>query len=333
MEPFIEEAFTDSIRAEAARRFGADPDRLVLLGDHENYVFGFDHPSGERRILRITHPIHRSAGQIHSELHWVNYLRDNGVAIAGALPSLSGLFVEEVGDVPFFASSFEFAPGQPPGEDDWKPDLWEKWGALQGRTHRLAAGYELPDGMEHRFSLLEEPYFKSADENFADQPEVLASWQEQKATWEALPTEPTVYGLIHTDLYQANFHVDDGEIVMFDSDDCGYAWFVEDISSSIYYGSSHPATGEDRAKWASEFLRAYWSGYRTEHKLGQSWIELLPLFLMGRTFMIYSMVHTKWDLKNLTAEQADLMDEWKGRLTTGNSWWDDVDFFAIANLA
>ncbi len=331
MEPNVERAFTDEVRAEAANRFGTRPADLKLLGDHENYVFGFVSADGKRQVLRITHPSHRSAGQILSELHWVNYLRDNGVAIAGALPSTEGNLLESVGGEPFHVVSFEYAPGKPPGEADWNPDLWQQWGALQALTHRLAASYELPEDMEPRFSFFEEPYVANADDNFAGQPDVLAKWQEHKSHMEALPTDPAVYGLIHTDLYQANFHVHDGQLVIFDSDDCGYAWFAEDISSSIYYGVGHPASGDDRAAWASKFLPAYWRGYQTEHDLSPDWLELLPLFLMGRSLVIYSMLHTKWEIANLTPGQADDIAFFKRRVTTGEAWWTDVDFRSLAD--
>lgn len=330
MEPAVEIAFTDDVRRVAADRFGAAQRPLELLGDHENFVFSFINDDGEPQILRITHPIHRSAGQILAELDWVNFLRANDVAIVGAIPSLQGAMVETIGDEPFFAVSFEYAPGGPPTAANWNTELFEQWGRLQGRTHRLAGQYVAPDGVERRFSLLEEPYLVDADENFSDKPAVLDRWQRHRALLESLPTGPSVFGLIHTDLYQANFHVDDGAMVMFDSDDCGYAWFVEDISSSLYYASGSPHSGDDRARWVAEFLPAYWRGYRSEHPLDDEWLDVLPDFLMGRSILIYSMLHTKWDLEALTDQQSRDLAYFRRRIETDEAWWTGIDFRAVA---
>jgi len=46
---------------------------------------------------------------------------------------------------------------------------------------------------------------------------------------------PTVesYGLVHCDVNPTNFYVNDGQITLFDFDDCAYNWFINDIAVAL----------------------------------------------------------------------------------------------------
>ena len=68
----------------AARLFGTSKDRLGKFEDSEgcaNLVYYFER-DGQQRILRISFRPDRSLESIQAELHFVNYLAENGVRLS-----------------------------------------------------------------------------------------------------------------------------------------------------------------------------------------------------------------------------------------------------------
>ncbi|EGG34281.1 phosphotransferase [Paenibacillus sp. HGF5] len=50
----------------------------------------------------------------------------------------------------------------------------------------------------------------------------------------SLPKSKDTYGLTHTDFHQSNFYLHNGDIYLFDFDDCGYTYFVNDIANGWF---------------------------------------------------------------------------------------------------
>jgi Ser/Thr protein kinase RdoA (MazF antagonist) len=328
MEPAVDRAFTPERRREAAAAFGIDPEALSQLGDFENYVFRYPSDGGSR-ILRVTHPTHRDREQIEAEIAWVNFLRSHGLRVAGALPSPSGSLVERIGEGfgTFLVASFEFAPGALPAASDWGPALFERWGAFLGRSHRLTVDYLPPVGAVRRERWDATPYIRDGLDLIPDdQPAMRRLFAATRAELAALPTDARSFGLCHTDLHQGNFHVHRGEIHAFDTDDCAYHWFFEDISSAVYYGVYDIAETLDDAIYPSKvafveaFLPHFWRGYRSEYDLDDAWLERLPLFLRWRALTIYAMLHRKWDPENLGPEQQASLARFRKALEAGAPW-------------
>ena len=110
MEKRIRERFSDAILQEAMRRYGIRPGEISLLDGFESFMYEYQH-DGERRILRISHSLHRDLRAIHGEVDWLKYLAAHGVSVAHPLPSLSGELVEVLGkgEEYFAATAFIFA--------------------------------------------------------------------------------------------------------------------------------------------------------------------------------------------------------------------------------
>ena len=146
MEPKIRESYNDAVLQEAMRRYGIQQNEIHLLDGFESFLYEVRR-GAERRILRITHSLHRDAAAIRGEVDWLDYLTRHGVSVAYALPSLSGELVEVLGegDEYFCATSYIFAPGQPPRREDWQNGLMVDLGRLLGRMNNLAKTYQPHD--------------------------------------------------------------------------------------------------------------------------------------------------------------------------------------------
>ncbi len=78
----------------------------------ENYVYEFE-VAQRPLILRFTHSSHRTTEQVTAELEFVDFLGQQGVTVARAVPSLQGSLIEHlpVDGGYFSAAVFERAPG------------------------------------------------------------------------------------------------------------------------------------------------------------------------------------------------------------------------------
>ena len=99
----------------ASGLFGIRKDDLSVFASYEgcaNLVYGYEH-EGQSRILRISFRPDRTAELIQAELHFLNYLAENGVRVSTPVPSQKGKLLETiwVGGIPLHVVSFVKARG------------------------------------------------------------------------------------------------------------------------------------------------------------------------------------------------------------------------------
>ncbi|HET7615749.1 MAG TPA: phosphotransferase, partial [Bacillales bacterium] len=219
MKRHAHNAFSDQILTEFASRYGAAVKSLKNLGGFENFVYEFEN-GGKFYILRITHGSHRSPDQIYSEVHWIRFLSDQGVSVSRPILSVNGKLVEEYGsgESDFSAVLFEKAAGNLAGENEWKEPLFRKMGRMTGKMHSLTKRYE-PDSGKKRLDWLEtmDDALKVCGDGTGQK---LRSLREH---FLQLPQGKDEYGLIHDDFHRGNFFINDGDITLFDFDDCKYS--------------------------------------------------------------------------------------------------------------
>ncbi|WP_270180719.1 phosphotransferase enzyme family protein [Alkalihalobacillus sp. CinArs1] len=320
MEARVEKCFNEAVLVQALEKFGADRHRYKKLGDFENYVFEVDvnGPS----ILRLTHSSHRSMEDVKAELHWVNFLHDHEINVSRALPSKNDHFVEEieVEDGSFFVSLFEKAPGRQLKKNDevYGQELYEVWGRTIGKMHHATKDYH-PEGAHREHwdeeDLLQfEKYISEEDGNIISQGKALVR------EIQALPKERDTYGLLHSDIHAGNFFYYEGDIHVFDFDDSSYHYFVSDIAIPLYYTVWGGLQGEDRetrAQFAETFLYSFLKGYLKENTVEAEWIKKIPLFLKLRDYILYSVLHKKFDVMNMSEGEQQMLKQVKDRLDEG----------------
>ncbi|KIL34396.1 hypothetical protein SD71_20460 [Cohnella kolymensis] len=321
MEAAVAEIFGEHIIEEAAKRFGLRFGSQRKLGDFENYVFEMER-NGELSILRLTHSSHRSEAQIAAELSWISYLVSQGLKIPQCYRSQNGRTTEliEAGGSYFTASLFEKARGHLPDYTNpaqWNVDLFRQWGELTGRMHAATTRYVVRDDELRRSSWDDDDLIKNANDYILPGDEyVLERLNEVLAHLHGLRSSNDVYGLIHTDIHPRNFFVSDGEISVFDFDDCAYNWFIHDVAIPLYYSLTWVPfeNSSSKTQFAQDFFQAFWSGYRCAYELPLEWLEHLPYFLKLRDICLYLVLNKKTELIDRSARLQQWMEEMRDRI-------------------
>ncbi len=317
MERTVRNLFSEQVLWESAHRFGANPGSLRLLSDVENFVYEGD-AGGALLILRITHSSHRTVEAILGELDWIAHLRAHGISVPPPIRSVAGEHVEVVitGDTSFAATAFEKASGENIIEANrCTPEMYEKWGRVLGRMHALAKGYAPRNPLYRRAQWFEDDLVVNAEKYIPGQDTILEKYRNLTDYLHTLPRDQDSYGLIHADCTDVNFFVHDGEITVFDLDDCQYHWFLYDIAVILFDTLPWlPHHGMDKEGFGCYFWRHFMRGYGLENALDPSWLSQLSHFLRLREMNLYLVFHKKWDLDSLQEWQADRLKEFKYHL-------------------
>lgn len=332
MEARIKDRYNESILQEAMRRYGIKADDINLLDGFESFLYEFRRGSGAY-ILRVGHSFRRSEALIQGEVDWINYLAAGGAPVARAVLSQTGRLVERIDDGQgecFLATSFDRARGKPAWEVGWTPELYERYGRLLGRMHALSKRYEVADPAWERPQWDDDIMLDVEGHLPAGDTAIGQKFEELMVHLRALPRDGDSYGLIHFDAHAGNFLVDEeGEITLFDFDDCNHSWYANDLAIVLFYtvmGS------EDAQSFTREFMSHFMRGYRRENSLDASWLREIPHFLKLREIDLYAIIH-----RSFGADYAD--DPWCARYMQGRKQriegdvpYLDFDFESLAGL-
>jgi Ser/Thr protein kinase RdoA (MazF antagonist) len=299
MEPDINARFNQEILLAIAGRYGITPKELTELDGFESFIYEFKQ-TGNMFILRISHSERRSEGLIRGEVDWINYLVKGGARASQVINSLDGNLVEMAADGQgeyFIGTVFEKAPGVPPWEFGWSGTLYQTYGKLLGRLHRLTKSYNPSDSLAHRpqwddpIMLIEESWLPESEKP------AFRKYQEVVETCCQLERTKEDYGLIHFDAHGANFFVaQDGKIHLFDFDDCHYNWFANDIAIVLFYMVIDQV---DPVAFTGSFMTHFVQGYKQENHFKTEWLELIPLFLKMREIDLYAIIHRSYDVETM----------------------------------
>jgi len=297
------------------QRFGIADGRIRPLDAFESFIYEFER-DGAGYILRIGHSLRRSEALIQGEADWINYLAEGGVSVARAISSENGNLVEAAEDGQggqFLATAFVKAKGRRPWVVGWTPTLYETYGELLGSMHARTIDYRPPEPAWKRpewddelFEFVE--HFLPASES--------VSRQQYRALLDhlhALPKDKKSYGLIHQDAHGSNLLVDEaGKITLFDFDDCGYSWFINDIAIVLFYIA---LDAKDMVAFTKEFMTHFLRGYLRANAFDPKWLKEIPYFLKVREIELYAVIHRDFDVENIeNAWCASFMQQRKQRI-------------------
>jgi Ser/Thr protein kinase RdoA (MazF antagonist) len=226
--------------------------------------------------------------------------------------SINSLFIERVpaADTYFSIVSYEKLVGETIEDTLLTEALFRPWGTLIGQLHRLSSGYF---SKAQRYAWYESDFLDVERYILTDHDirnNALRIIQDVKG----LPSSQFQFGLIHADVYQENMFLADGELWLFDFDNCEYGHYISDIAIALYAALWRVPNETMRAEFSERFLRSLFAGYRKEHQLSRREIEALPLFLQLREVLIYTVARKMLDLNNLTPIQARLLTERGNRI-------------------
>jgi len=269
--------------------------RLVSLSENATYLV--DLVDGTTVAVRLHRPGFRSPAEIHSELAWINALReDRVVATPGIIPDRNGqqLHRFEAHDGSRFAVMFEFVPGCSPRIEDEDSLLrsFRTIGAITRRMHRHAASWRPPAGFER---VTWSPEFilgiDSSWESWRLNPEVSGSTAVALGEVEAAALSllhryrrlhPDRFGLIHTDLRTANLLVERDRLTVIDFDDCGFGFPMWDLAGALSFIEAEPVV--------PALVHAWIDGYGG---VDAADLRVIPALIMLRRLQLVGWMNTR----------------------------------------
>jgi Ser/Thr protein kinase RdoA (MazF antagonist) len=163
--------------------------------------------------------------------------------------------------------------------------------------HALSKGYKLPNLAWKRPEWDDELMLDVAHNLPTSEHKALDRFRALRAHLQTLPRDAKSYGMIHFDAHRGNLFVDDeGQITLFDFDDCHYNWYANDVAIVLFY---MVVNIEDPATVAREFMPHFLQGYRRENRLDARWLQEIPHFLKLREIDLYAVIHRSFDVDNL----------------------------------
>lgn len=239
------------------------------IGNSGNLVFEVEKEAAPF-ILRAS--VYSDAKQAHVnlELNWVNYLTQNLNNIVKPIKSLNNNLYEIIGvdDKSYILCLFEKAKGKPVEINnplDFNDKLFFNMGVLMGSMHKLTSEYE---------------------------GNACASTAPYSGLLSNLPQSKDCYGIIHDDIHIHNFFVDNGQINLFDFDDCRLSWYAEDIMSAFFYMVFFAQIWQKPKKhiieFAESYLQVYFKGYAQANNINRLCISKYNVFLRYRMEGVYS---------------------------------------------
>jgi len=290
-------AYEQTVLDTATELFGIRKDGLKVFASYEgcaNLVYGFEH-EGQPRILRVSFRGDRTAEQIRAELHFVNYLAENGVRVSTPVPSRNGELLEtiRVEGTPLHMVCFVKGKGKRVPDNGYRyregvpiEEYFQNWGRVLGQMHALTKRYQPPGDQVKRPGWFEihKPSLAVVEERVSDRlPIVRDRIESLLEEIRALPKDRDSYGLIHGDFNDGNFTVDytSGDMTVFDFDDSCYFWFIYELASAWEGGIGRVMFRdlEERKAFMDRYMDQVMEGYLSENELPAEWMARLPLFV------------------------------------------------------
>ncbi len=198
-------------------------------------------------------------------------------------------------------SVFRKAPGRRfTFKQHWHPGFHRNLGELAGEMHAATRLYTPSDDIQPRKSWADDmnrirQFIPEDDAVARRELDVMVEWAS------GLKIDSDTYGLVHADLNYSNLFVDDqGDLTVFDFDDCRYHWFAYDLAITIFYALVFfDMPNEDPAKqdW---FYGPVLEGYSRRMALDDEWLSRIPAFVRLRRIEIFAWAHKLLDMDNLS---------------------------------
>lgn len=279
--------------------YGVEGSFKLLSGGYQNTVYYIE--NGEAAfIMRLSDAVRKTKEQIEDEVKWLLFLKENNIHVAAPIRTQHQSYVESI-EGRYHVTAFQKADGKLVDVFNgsvWNKALFEKWGSLIGRLHRLSS--------EKQLALAHRPVWSRDNPDLLGLGESL-EMQEMREVYKRLleklqgfEQKKHTFGLIHNDLHQGNFFYDGENITLFDFDDCAYHWYAYDIAVSFYhaYWQGTFAKPED-GDFGEDFMKAFISGYKKEHSPDIDILRQIPLFLKIRELFLYGLFIEKWNMEEL----------------------------------
>lgn len=300
----------------AAPAFGLDATEISILSHSENVVCDVTQADGTHVVMRLHRPGYNTVDELESEVLWVAALRDAGMRLPLAIPTVGGSHYTAVdmGDETRQVGVVSWVDGAPLGEaigasGDSVVEHYARIGEIAAQIRNHNAVWTPPDGFRRRRwdangLVGEAPLWGRFWDLDTLSPTAQSIFTAAQSTLldelGSLSIEQDAFGLIHSDLHLGNLMADGDDLTVIDFDDAGYGWFVHELAVAL-----HPVLGEP---WEDAARSALVEGYRREHPLSDDEERLIDTFLTVRCLMIVAWLDARRELPTYQHFNA-LVDE------------------------
>ena len=255
--------------------------RIIIVSKNEDKQY----------ILRISDLGDRSERDYLAETEYVHYLAENGAPVADVIPSVNGRLVEsmEAEGKTVYVSLFAYAKGMLLVDNGYRyregaslDEYFYNTGKALGAIHRLSKEYEPVHPRQDYFDKYNMTYLNQLiPEEYS---ELKAAIERRLDEFRALPKNKDIYGLVHFDYSDGNYHVDmnTGEITVFDFDNCMNCWYMFDLANLWLHNEGWTWQEADPGKKFELMQQCFnyqLQGYKTETDIPEEMLEKLPLFI------------------------------------------------------
>ncbi|MFW9976383.1 MAG: phosphotransferase enzyme family protein, partial [Candidatus Thorarchaeota archaeon] len=240
--------------------YGFLVDKLVEIGGgvgFENRTFSYNSP-GNRLVVRITPPGHKTPFEVMAEMDWLAYLSKHDAPVVRVIPSLNDNLVETV-DTDVGAISvvcFDWATGHLVTKEDFSPELFQTWGEAVGMMHRLTKGYKPSSKTARRIQWFDDEYLNRAYIP-SDQDKVLERFDTLIEYFKNKPNSKDTFGLIHQDVHHNNLFLDGRKLTVLDFDDSVYGFFIFDIANALGFSIWEKPESMTNREFADFYLKHF----------------------------------------------------------------------------
>lgn len=256
---------------------------LIFIRRVANLVFSST-LAGRTVIVRLTTLDHRQPEEIVAELDWMDYLSSNQMNLARPVRGQNQEFILAM--LEYTVAVFEWAPGKALRESgEYTEENLILWGQYLGKMHRLTKNYQTPAHIKPRISWDKEDNFVTAKRSLNPENKLAFEKFNERLQWiQTLSQNRDNFGLIHSDLHNGNFFIENQIITAFDFDDCCFHWFYYDFASAIMWPhiEGNPL---------SKFMNPIMKGYLTENHFDYSEKELME-WMKYRAIISYHWLQT-----------------------------------------
>ena len=290
--------------------WGAEIGSISFCGGSQNAVYKYSKHQ-KYYVIRFTPATNRTYDELLSEVNFIDFLCGKGFNASRPVKSINNFLVEKavIDKKDFYISSFEWALGSRPMM--WNAMFFQQLGEMVGKLHALSKEYK--SDKKIRFTWYENVYIKNAELYIPNQPLVIMQLNKLVAQIKALPVEENCYGLIHGDILGCNFNYYQNQLTLFDFDELQYCYYINDIAIQIFY-SSIGMDGKNDEESLKEFVEFFMKGYLGQTDIDPKWLNIVPLFLKLREFILYIAVSRYRDLNDLDDWTKGFMDGRKDKL-------------------
>lgn len=278
--------------------FGVEVSELEFLQASQNVVYRITRGT-QQSIVRVSKGRHRTESLVEAELQWIQFLVSQGINVCQPVPTLDGALCHscEIDQVTHVVTCFEHAPGAQMSRQDANEKTFEKLGRLTGEMHQAASRFETKGCKVDRQQWDES---RLLNEDFVEQNQHISerfksSVRDLIHDLNQAHRSRDSFGMLHADINFINLFEDDGELWIFDFDNCEYGYFIQDLSTvlwdSIYARELNKFADDGLSARIKPLWQSFLKGYfKTDPSEGLDLSQLRKFFLL-REAIIYVHFH------------------------------------------